>query len=359
MKQNTEKILGVPTNIVTGFLGAGKTSTILHLLKHKPKHERWAVLVNEFGEIGVDGAIIEGECAQDGKVFVREVPGGCMCCTAGLPMRVALSQLLRQAKPDRLLIEPTGLGHPKEVLDTLNEKSFQSVLTVQKIITLLDARQLSDHRYAEHDTFRQQIAIADVVVGNKQDLYSEQDKAKITDYLGEHGGGDVTLVFSEHGVIDSSLLDGPQSVRPPDSFLESLNELESAGQLEPSFPESGFIRAQNKGEGYLSVGWRFAPRFVFDHTKLYLFLSGINAERLKATFITDKGEFVYNYSQGALTEVALEQLGESKIEIIAHELSQDWEASLFRCANHEGLVSRVHPDESSEKTNFRDNLIDK
>lgn len=94
------------TNLITGFLGSGKTTTIRHLLAHKPDRERWAVLVNEFGEIGIDGALL-----ADSGAVLKEIPGGCMCCVNGLPMQVGLNMLLQQAKPDRLLIEPTGLGH--------------------------------------------------------------------------------------------------------------------------------------------------------------------------------------------------------------------------------------------------------
>ena len=86
----------VPTNILTGFLGVGKTTTILNLLKNKPENENWAVLVNEFGEIGIDGAMM-----TDQGAMIKEVPGGCMCCTAGVPMSVGITALLRQ-KPDRI-----------------------------------------------------------------------------------------------------------------------------------------------------------------------------------------------------------------------------------------------------------------
>ncbi|MCJ8274587.1 MAG: hypothetical protein MJK04_34960, partial [Psychrosphaera sp.] len=99
-------IKNVPTNIITGFLGAGKTTAILHLLKSKPKHERWAVLVNEFGEIGIDASLIEGQFSkqdqtQAGGLFITQVPGGCMCCASGVPMQIALNTLLTKAKPDR------------------------------------------------------------------------------------------------------------------------------------------------------------------------------------------------------------------------------------------------------------------
>lgn len=103
----------------------------MYLLKHKPADERWAVLVNEFGEIGVDGSLFQGQHSQQQGVFIREVPGGCMCCAAGLPMQIALNELLSHAKPDRLLIEPTGLGHPIEVLQVLSAEHYQEVLSLQ------------------------------------------------------------------------------------------------------------------------------------------------------------------------------------------------------------------------------------
>ena len=77
MASNTSEIKAVATNIITGFLGVGKTSAILHLLKSKPAEERWAVLVNEFGEIGVDASMIVGRYSQSQGVFIKEVPGGC------------------------------------------------------------------------------------------------------------------------------------------------------------------------------------------------------------------------------------------------------------------------------------------
>ena len=127
MTNPDKSIFPIPTNIITGFLGVGKTSSILNLLKQKPDSERWAILVNEFGEIGIDGSLLEGQYKQNQGVFIREVPGGCMCCTAGLPMQMALNLLLAHAKPNRLLIEPTGLGHPVEVLQTLSENHYENV----------------------------------------------------------------------------------------------------------------------------------------------------------------------------------------------------------------------------------------
>ena len=97
VNRESPRIEAVPTNLITGFLGVGKTSAVLNLLAQKPSDERWAVLINEFGEIGIDGSLVDGQTTTQEGVFISEVPGGCMCCTAGLPMQVALNVLLRES----------------------------------------------------------------------------------------------------------------------------------------------------------------------------------------------------------------------------------------------------------------------
>ena len=125
-------ITDIPTNIISGFLGTGKTTAIGNLLSQKPNDERWAVLVNEFGEVGVDASLIKAGRPVEGEIFLSEVPGGCMCCSNGLPMQIALNQLLARARPHRLLIEPTGLGHLEEVIGILssgfNQKTIKSIV---------------------------------------------------------------------------------------------------------------------------------------------------------------------------------------------------------------------------------------
>ncbi len=140
------------TNLITGFLGSGKTTSILHLLAQKPADEKWAVLVNEFGEVGIDGALL-----ADSGALLKEIPGGCMCCVNGLPMQVGLNTLLRQGKPDRLLIEPTGLGHPKQILDILTAAVYEPWIDLRATLCILDPRQLLDERAVSNDNFRDQL----------------------------------------------------------------------------------------------------------------------------------------------------------------------------------------------------------
>ena len=163
----------IPTTIVTGFLGAGKTTAINHLLSEKPAGERWAVLVNEFGQVGVDAALI-GPVAG---VFIREIAGGCLCCTAQPAFEVALNRLIRDTSPDRILIEPTGIGHPLKIISTLTGGYYRDVLDLRATICLVDARKLEDSKYLEHPAFRDQLNLADVLVGNKADYYTDKDRS--------------------------------------------------------------------------------------------------------------------------------------------------------------------------------------
>ena len=95
----------IPTHVIAGPLGAGKTSLIRQLLAQRPAQERWAVLINEFGQIGLDAALLTNDA--DG-IALGEVAGGCLCCVNGAPFQIGLGRLLRKARPDRLLSSHPG-----------------------------------------------------------------------------------------------------------------------------------------------------------------------------------------------------------------------------------------------------------
>ncbi|CAK2624650.1 Zinc chaperone YeiR [Vibrio crassostreae] len=334
MSSDNKPLLGIPTNIITGFLGVGKTTAILNLMKNKPGDENWAILVNEFGEIGVDGSLFEGNQTKQQRVFIREVPGGCMCCAAGLPMQIALNQLLSEAKPDRLLIEPTGLGHPKEVLEVLSSEHYRKVLSLQKNITLVDARKLSDTSYSENDTFNQQITIADTIVGNKVDLYNNGDAEKLAEYIAQVCHPDTKLIFAHHGKIPYDEFDGNSNFYHHQAHGHHHHHHHKEDKplaSELPMPKSGMIKASNQGEGFESIGWRFAADKLFDHQRLRRFLVGLKVERMKAVFITPNGIFGYNLTEDGLTESELDECAETRIEVIGHQMDEELECQLLKC----------------------------
>lgn len=317
-----EPIREVPANVITGFLGVGKTTAIRHLLDSKPRDERWAVLVNEFGEVGVDGGLFGSE--WDGEVFIREVPGGCMCCAAGLPMQVALNQLLARARPQRLLIEPTGLGHPREVLEALSDAVRAGVLDLRATLTLVDARCIGDERYLRSDTFRQQLEVADLVVANKSDLYGPQDLESLRRYLAFlESGADKPLQTVEQGRVQLDWLRAPSGFPLP-AGREHHDHAPPPVEDDP-LPECGYRRRENSGEGYHSCGWRFDPTLVFDYQKLFSLISGVDAERVKGVFITEDGVFGFNKADSVLSVLELDDALDSRVEAIDPE-RRDWNA---------------------------------
>ena len=147
-------IQNVPCTLVTGFLGAGKTTVINQLLGARPINDRWALLINEFGHIGIDGMLLTNTQQQNvqnqntnNNIAIREVNGGCICCTSQLPLQIALTRLLSEQQPQRLIIEPTGLAHPHELLRQLSEPHWQTALKMQAVITVLSALQWQQKKY--------------------------------------------------------------------------------------------------------------------------------------------------------------------------------------------------------------------
>ncbi|CAM3104767.1 CobW family GTP-binding protein [Vibrio rarus] len=303
-----------PTNIITGFLGTGKTTAILNLLKHKPKNENWAVLVNEFGEIGIDGALMSEQGAM-----IKEVPGGCMCCTAGVPMSVGINLLLRQ-KPDRLLIEPTGLGHPKQVMATLTSDQYLPYIDLHSTITITDARYFADEKYTSNDNFQQQLAVADIIIANKTELASASQNATMTTWLAEHDFSS-RLVHTSKGEFDIGLLDEVVKSIPSIEIDEHHHHHAS---MEPQFaipPNQAFVRKENKGQGYFSCGWLFGPEVTFPFDDIFSLFSDLTAERIKAVVNTEKGCFAFNVADGVVSvnEMTLEGF-ESRMEVIDNQL---------------------------------------
>ncbi|WP_045461888.1 CobW family GTP-binding protein [Vibrio hyugaensis] len=306
----------VPTNILTGFLGVGKTTAILNLLKNKPENENWAVLVNEFGEIGIDGAMM-----TDRGAMIKEVPGGCMCCTAGVPMSVGITALLRQ-NPDRLLIEPTGLGHPKQVVATLTSEQYQPYVDLKATIALVDPRNLSNEKYLSNKNFVDQLDSADVVIGSKVDLCTSHDIDVFNDWVTDQTPSKVFSKLIHDGDLPIEVLDIERVRGSASSHIEAHHH--DHAHQEPQFqlpPGEAFIRKENKGQGYFSCGWLFGAEYSFNFEQLFSMLSELTAERVKAVMNTDQGCYAFNVANGVVSvnEMSLQGF-ESRLEVIDSQL---------------------------------------
>lgn len=159
----------VKTHLIAGFLGTGKTTALRYLLAQKPTDEKWIIIVNEFGEIGIDGAAL-----SNNEVPVAEISGGCLCCVAGPQLTSTVAKMIRQYRPNRLLIEASGLAHAASVLDELKQAPLGNALHIAANLTIVDPRQFIDPNYNRQSLYQDQISIADILVGNKVDLCDAQ-----------------------------------------------------------------------------------------------------------------------------------------------------------------------------------------
>jgi len=219
-----------PVTIVTGFLGSGKTTLIRHVLENA-KGRRLALIVNEFGDVGVDGEILRScgieSCPEDNIV---ELANGCICCTVADDFIPAIEHLLSLAeKPDHIIVETSGLALPKPLVKAFDWPPIRSRLTVDGVITVVDGAAVAAGRFADdpeallsqreedssidHDNpleevYEDQLLCADLIIVNKADLVSEDELSRVTKEIKASVPRAVRIVETHEGKVASEVLLG-------------------------------------------------------------------------------------------------------------------------------------------------------
>lgn len=287
----------VTVNLFSGFLGVGKTTALKHLIAHKPAHERWAIIVNEFGEIGIDGAAL----SQDG-LPVAEVAGGCLCCVAGPQMTATVATLLRRERPDRLLIEASGLAHAASVIDELTTPPLGNALTLGAALTMVDPRQFIDPNYARLPLYRDQVSIADVLVATKADLADVETLQTFRSKAAVLFPPKTKVAEVSGGAVDPAWLDLPPAEK---------------SRYRPMVPAGS-------PAGWQSQGYVFEPQHNFDGEALTFFFDGLpqtvpGLVRAKGVFRVLDSWVWLNWAEGqwGASEVAWRR--DSRFELIAND----------------------------------------
>ena len=223
-------VMKIPATIITGFLGAGKTTLIRHMLQNA-QGRRIALIINEFGDLGVDGDILKG-CGDETcrEEDVMELSNGCICCTVADDFIPTMEKLLaREDKPDHIVIETSGLALPQPLVRAFNWPGISTQVTVDGVVTVVDGKAVTEGRFAhsvaavdaqrkldenlDHETplselFEDQIACADMIVVNKTDLLEVAEAEALVDTLRESSRDGVQVVTTVMGKLPVDVLLG-------------------------------------------------------------------------------------------------------------------------------------------------------
>lgn len=224
----------IPVTIITGFLGSGKTTLIRHLIQHA-NGRKLAVIVNEFGEMGIDGELLKSCCSNEDDIL--ELNNGCLCCTVQEEFLPVMLQLMeRKESIDHIIIETSGLALPKPLLHAFNWPELKTQLTVDAVITVVDiagqatgeicdrervqAQRLADdsldHETPIEELFEDQLSCADLIVMTKKDLIAEAQFHEVKEIISKKIRPHVKMVTAEHGVLSASILLGIQAAAEND-----------------------------------------------------------------------------------------------------------------------------------------------
>ncbi len=328
----------IPTTVIAGFLGAGKTSAITHLAAARPAAELWVVLVNEFGELGIDGAILGSSGLR-----VAELPGGCLCCSGDAPFRITLRRLLSELTPARLLLEPSGLADVGRLLDTLDEPQLAERLDRRATLTLVDPRRFLDATFTRRGDWRSQVEAADVLIGNRCDRV---DGATLRAFLRAAAAlypPKQALITTTFGQLDPALLDLPAAPRQATGRQAHHSPLldDRTGRIDERTARR-LLRRLWSGPDYTTAGWRFGPKQVFSWPALEALLGRLavhgplvegGAMRVKGVLHSDRGWRIAQSDQDGVRWSRTAWRTDSRLELIAPPGADldAIEAQLHRC----------------------------
>jgi G3E family GTPase len=204
-------------NAICGFLGSGKTTLVRRILGERAGAEPMAVIVNEFGAVGIDGALLEGT-----NVNMIEITAGCLCCTLKGSLVAALEELRDTRGVKRVVIEATGVAQPGELLEVLSDPSLRGSVEIGPVVTVVDSAKFSGLRRVLGEFFTEQVQRADVVILNKIDLSRgtrlEEVRRDVTGL-----NPNATVVTAERCNVELDMvLDGERRVPEPSALDQGL-----------------------------------------------------------------------------------------------------------------------------------------
>jgi G3E family GTPase len=333
-------------HVITGSFGAGKTTAIRWLMRHKPADEMWVVILNEFTDAGIDALTVAQ--AANGSFDVRLVAGGCLCCVGELEFGKQLRDILRNLEPGRLLIEPSGAGHTADIVDILSIHERQGALSLDSIVCLvdpIDVARIGESRPANEWS---QIQAADALLLSKPDLAGDAERAAfdaiaaaqypLKRYLGTCSNGELPAQVLQHFERDAT--------------FSLLGERGEEGFESKPFDIDGLPGSEvlSRRLGLWAVQWQLPGELTFARTVLepqlrwQLDAYGGLLRRMKGVFRTGPGPswLVQGTAHGLSAEDSAYRR-DSRVELVLNaaptpEFLEQWRRLLRDAANPRGTL---------------------
>lgn len=333
----------IATNLITGVLGAGKTTAIQSLIDQKPADQRWAIVINEYGQVSIDDALLESPA----DVQIMELANGCVCCTMSHAFEPLLAQLIRRVRPDRIIIEPSGAGHPTRIIDLLRNDNFGKVIDLRCTICLVDPADFDNPRIADSALFQDQLQMSDAVVISWTDKRSAELIEACRQSISKLDPPKSAVYETAFGKLDLNWLDttsveGIQPVYHPEhTKLITQTRLieqpiqENSDQEDPQISTIGVSiangssskprRFENSSDGHWACGWIFSPQAIFDREALLDEFEALGPIlRLKGIFHCQDDWWSINRKGLESSVTPSSYRSDSRLEIIANQ-PMDWE----------------------------------
>jgi G3E family GTPase len=331
-------------HVITGSFGSGKTTAIRWLMANKPEKELWMVILNEFTDAGID-ALSVAEAAR-GQYDVRLIAGGCLCCVGEIEFGKQLRDILRNFKPARLLIEPSGAGHAADIVDTLGAYEAQQALNLDSVICLVDPLDAGRILKSRSPNEWSQIQSADVLLLSKPDLTGEPEQQAFDEIAAAQYPVKRYLGSCRHGELPPEAL---QKFTRAANF--SFVQRSVAAPLQSiAFAIGGLVGSETQAQqlGLWAINWILPRELVFSRVviepRLNWLLEAYQGCRLKAVFRTGPGPswLIQSHGRGLSAEDSAYRR-DSRIEIVLGAMPTAEFLDLWRTLLRDAANPRPRP----------------
>lgn len=294
----------LPCQVIAGSLGVGKTTAILHLLQSLQGRAHVAVIVNDFGLVGLDAEILR-QSSDDKSVDIRNVPGGCLCCSSASGLEDAIGAVVQLQGITHIIVEPSGLAIMPDFMARMKALAARFSLDLRPVVTLISPKRTKLRHYESLPFFRSMIDHADILVANRTDQCPEEDLEHFRQWTAALPQPKLAVIETSYGRLPESVL--TLSANHPAASHDEHHHHHHHHEYAGGFTDQAFTAVSREQTVQLLRQWADAG------------IDGVKLLRLKALLPTDEGGYLFEIADGVVYERPLRDTAEAKLDWISNK----------------------------------------